>query len=448
MKTGGNTASAPDWPADLQAPVSSLPEHEKLRVALSGGLDSVLLLHVAVACHAEVTAIHVNHQLQPDHEQTEQFCRDVCARLSLPIVVERVKVPVAPGGAGGIEESARQARYQVFRRYTGPGDLLLMAHHGDDQLETVLFRLLRGSGVNGLAGMPQTRPLGQGHLLRPWLTVSRARLEQVAKMMALRWREDPSNDDQIHDRNYLRHAVLPGLKQRWPGLLQRVAHSARACADSEHLNRRLAELQWQQCGDDDNRLRLDDFEALSRLEQRNLLRWWIHRQGWPLPVLADWHQALSELLTAGKDRAPEIRGEGFSVRRYRRRLYLVPAFESPKKSTALKPEQPVRWGVWRLALTPAPAFANPNPAPPPIRVSTRQGGERVAPEPGRPSRALKTWLQEQGVPPWERAGLPLVYELSQEREVLIAVGNLWCSDRYSGSAPVAGWRLIVERDCD
>lgn len=448
MSTGGNAARYSAWPEDLLEPVRALPEHNALRVAFSGGLDSSLLLHIAAACHPNVTAVHINHQLQPNHEHTEQVCREICARLSVPVLVERVEVPVGSVGAGGLEEAARSARYEVFRRLQGPEDLLLMAHHGDDQVETVLFRLLRGSGVNGLAGMPRTRPLGQGQLLRPWLAVSRERLEQVAAKMQLCWEEDPSNRSQAYDRNYLRHGVLPGLKARWPGLLRRVAHSARACSESEQLNRRLAELQWQQCREGEDRLRLEGFRALGRLEQRNLLRWWIHRRGWPLPSLSSWDQVLSELLDAAGDRAPQIRGDGYSVRRYQGYLYLVPDMDVPRQSQPLSPEQPLSWGPWRLTLTEARPGLTPNSPPPPIRVSTRRGGERVRPEPARPSRALKTWLQEQGVPPWERAALPLVSELSGGSDVLVAIGDLWCSGQYSGSAPAAGWRLIVERDCD
>ncbi|MFO8140330.1 MAG: tRNA lysidine(34) synthetase TilS, partial [Marinobacter sp.] len=346
MKAGGNAARGAGWPDDLLGPVSSLPESSRLWVAFSGGLDSALLLHVVAACHPDVTALHINHQLQPDHQQTEQFCRDVCARLGVPVVVERVEVAVAGSGAGGLEEAARSARYRVFKNRMGDNDLLLMAHHGDDQAETVLFRLLRGTGVQGLAGMPRGRPLGRGRLCRPWLAVSRERLEQVASAAGLNWVEDPSNASQAFDRNYLRHAVLPGLKARWPGLLKRVAHSARACAESEQLNQRLAELQWQACADAD-RLQLEPFRALSGPEQRNLVRWWIHRQGWRVPVLSDWGQALAGMLDAGEDREPEIRGEGYRLRRYRGHLCLVPNAEVPEQSAWLVPGQAMKWGCWQ-----------------------------------------------------------------------------------------------------
>ncbi len=445
MKAGGNAARDPDWPGDLVEPVSTLPDYSRLWVAFSGGLDSALLLHVVSACHPDVTALHINHQLQPNHEQTEQFCRDTCARLSVPLVVQRVEVGVA--GASGLEAAARSARYRVFKNQLGENDLLLMAHHGDDQAETVLFRLLRGSGVHGLAGMPRTRPIGLGRLFRPWLNISRDRLAEVASAAGLSWTEDPSNESHAFDRNYLRHAVLPGLKSRWPNLLKRVAHSAEACRDSEQLNQRLAELQWQVCGDA-GRVKLEPFKALSGPEQRNLVRWWISHQRWPVPAISDWGQALADMLEAGEDREPEIRGDGFSLRRYREHLYLVPQARVSEEPVDLLPGPGLKWACWRLQLVAETRALTPENPPPPIRISTRQGGERVRFAEGERSRALKTWLQEQGVPPWERAALPLVYREEPGTSELIAIGDLWCSGQYSGSAPAAGWRLIVERDCD
>jgi len=447
MKAGGNTARDTDWPGDLLGPVSQLPAFSRLWVAFSGGLDSAMLLQVAASCHPSVTALHINHQLQPNHQQTEQFCRRTCERLGVELVVQRVNVEVKDTGAGGLEEAARAARYDVFRKQLGRHDLLLMAHHADDQAETVLFRLLRGSGVNGLAGMPQKRPLGAGYLYRPWLAVSRERLEQVAGKRGLKWVEDPSNISENYDRNYLRHAVLPGLKERWPGLLKRVAHTARACSESEALSHRLAELQWPDCSDS-GQLRVSSVKVLSPLEQRNLVRWWIHRQGWRVPALSDWDQVLSDLMGAGEDREPEIRGDGFTLRRYRGYLYLVPNLAVPEQPASLEPGRKLRWGPWQLALMPAGPASTPERAREPIRVSTRRGGERLRFAGAEHSRALKTWLQEQGVPPWERSLLPLVYREKPGASELIAVGDLWCSEQYSGGAPASGWRLIVERDYD
>lgn len=463
MTPGAKPESGVAWPDRLCAPVRSLPEHSRLWVALSGGLDSVLLLHVVAQCHRNRTpvgAIHVNHQLQANADETEALCRAQCQRLGVPLVCRRVTVDAGKGKTketsadqsqglgtvGGIEEAAREARYGVFEQVLESGDLLLMAHHGDDQAETVLFRLLRGSGVAGLAGMPAQRSLGAGQLVRPWLALERIELEQAARDAELNWVEDPSNIDLGYDRNFLRHAVLPKLKARWSGLTRRMARSAGACADSAYLSDRLAELQWAEVAESARCLDLDRFRELAPLEQTNLLHWWVRSQGFPAPAVADWQQIVSELCHAGEDREPELRGDGFSLRRFQRRLYLVPtAPEPPGQPQVLSARQPLRWGDWWLTLEPA---ENTDQGVPPIRVSTRQGGERLRPHPEGPSKTLKNWLQEQSVPPWERARLPLVFAGSGELEELIAVGDLWCSEHYSGSAPAAGWRLIVQRECD
>ncbi|AOY88134.1 tRNA lysidine(34) synthetase TilS [Marinobacter salinus] len=451
MTPGAKPGSGFAWPDTLCEPVRSLPSHSRLWVALSGGLDSVLLLHLAAFCHRSrvpLGAIHVNHQLQPNAGEAEAFCREQCGVLGIPFVARRVIVNTGgnDSGAGGVEEAARKARYAVFEQILEPGDLLLMAHHGDDQAETVLFRLLRGSGVAGLAGMPRSRKLGAGHLARPLLDLARDDIVRWAREAGLSWVEDPSNVDQVYDRNYLRHAILPRLKARWPGLARRVRHSASACADSEFLNGRLAEIQWAGCSDGEGRVLVAGVKALTLSEQRNMLRWWIRKRGFHPPQLSDWRQVMHDLLEAGEDREPELLGEGFSLRRFQGRLYLVPdPVDVARRVATIAPGEKLKWGEWTLGLEPG---TNPEQTIPPIRVSTRQGGERLRFSPRESSKSLKNWLQEKAVPPWERARLPLVFAGSEGVGELIAVGDLWCSEQYSGSAPAAGWRLIVERDCD
>lgn len=450
MTPGAEPADGFAWPDSLCAPVRSLSRFSQLWVALSGGLDSTLLLHLAVHCHGasgRVHAVHVNHQLQPNAADTESFCVELCARLGVALRVRRVEVATrSEGSAGGLEEAARQARYREFEQLLGPHDLLMMAHHADDQAETVLFRLLRGSGVAGLAGMPAQRRLGQGRLVRPLLEFDRAELEHWATMAGLPWMEDPSNTDERFDRNFLRRTVLPLLGQRFSGLNRRLAHTAAACGESGALNDRLAALQWSSLGGEGDRLPLHGFAALSLPEQKNLIRWWARTGGFAAPSTTDWQQVLNDLLCAGGDREPEFACDGFTLRRFNGALYLVPERPPlPAESVVLEPGAPVEWGEWSIRLLPVD---DPKASPPPIRISTRQGGERVRPHSNGPSRPLKKWLQEQAVPPWERARLPLVFAAAGEGEELVAIGDLWCCEQYSGSAHAAGWRLVVERECD
>lgn len=452
MIPGAEPGSGFAWPEVLCAPVRSLSRFSRLWVALSGGLDSTLLLHLVVQCHGmsgSVRVVHVNHQLQPNASETESFCRKLCARLGVPLTVRSVEVLCGrgSGSSGGLEQAARKARYRVFEALLEPGDLLLMAHHGDDQAETVLFRMIRGTGVAGLAGMPAERTLGAGRLARPLLQFGRSDLERWAREAGLSWVDDPSNADEKFDRNFLRHGILPRLRERWPGLNQRLAHTAGTCAESDFLNQRLAALQWRALGGEGRRLPVTGISVLSLAEQKNLIRWWVREQGFPAPESGDWAQVLDDLLSAADDREPEFRGPGYSLRRFQGGLFLVPqAPPLPAETVSLQPGGMVRWAEWTIRLM--PVSVSPDEAPPPIRINTRQGGERVRMHPEGPSRALKKWLQEQAVPPWERARLPLVFAGPEGAGELIAIGDLWCSEQYSGSAHAAGWRLIVEREFD
>lgn len=453
MTRAGNTGSGFDWPEVLCAPVRNLPSHSRLRIALSGGMDSVLLLHVAARLYADtgqLSAVHVNHQLQPNADQTQHFCQRLCGELGVPLDIRRVVVNgcAKAGGDsdGGIEEAARNARYEVFEHILAPGELLLMAHHGDDQAETVLFRLLRGTGVAGLGGMPLSRPLGAGWLYRPLLGFSRVELQAWAGEKKIDWVEDPSNTDERFDRNFLRQSIMPLLKTRWPSLISRIGHSARSCREGDELAGKLAEIHYHQCANDQGALSVEGLGQLGLAEQKNLMRWWIRHYQHVPPSVANWPQLIADLLNAPADREPELRGVGYAVRRYQGYLYLVSGQPPlPSGKLPLVPGRPLVFGEWYLRLI---QVANPETPAPDIRISTRAGGERVRPAPVGPSKSLKNWLQEKGIPPWERARLPLLLEGEEGNEEVVGVGDLWLSNKYCGEAPASGWRIVVERECN
>jgi tRNA(Ile)-lysidine synthase len=381
------------------------------RVAFSGGLDSTVLLHLlADLAQREalppLSAIHIHHGLQAAAEAWPAHCRRMCDRLGIALQVQAVEV----GPGASLERAAREARYAAFAAVLGDGEVLLSAQHRDDQAETLLFRLLRGAGVRGLAGMPQSRPLGMGQLLRPLLHCSRAELEAYAAEQRLSWVEDPSNADERFSRNYLRRRVMPVLAARWPQAAANMARSAVLLGESAQLLDELAQVDlatalapspwtWLPLPS----LALAPLRTLGAARQRNVLRYWL-RERTPMPDVehwAGWHA----LLSAAGDAAPIWRLASGDLRRADERLWWLsgdwlrapaPPSVAPQTDQALEltGNGCVRIegslsgaGQWRLAY--------------------RQGGE-VLNLPGRGHRDLKRLLNERQVPAFVRARLPLL----------------------------------------
>ena len=390
-------------------------------VAFSGGLDSTVLLHLLVSLSRRmplppIRALHIQHGLQAAAEAWPEHCRQVCTALGVPLRVRHVQVQ--PGAS--VERAARDARYGAFVEELVTGELLLTAQHRDDQAETLLFRLLRGAGVRGLAGMPASRPLGAGQLLRPLLAASRAELQAYADAHQLHWVEDPSNGDVQYSRNYLRQQVLPLLTQRWPQALTSMARSAGQLREAQELLDDLARLDLVSLNQpsrfawlDLPSLPLAPLRALSSARQRNLLRYWLA----PLTSLPDsdhW-AGFACLLAAGGDASPVWRLAAGEIHRADGRLWwLAGSWLQPPTSLNL----PLT--VSQLQL-PGNGYVRLQGAVPvgPLHVAYRQGGERLEIS-GRGSRDLKRLLNESGLPAFARGRIPLL--LCGER--VLAVANL------------------------
>lgn len=391
-------------------------------VAFSGGLDSSVLLHALARLgerHAlpPIVAIHVHHGLQAVADDWPAHCRAVCERLEVPLQV--VRVQVAAGAS--LEQAARDARYAAFADQLGEGELLLTAQHRDDQAETLLFRLLRGAGVRGLAAMPAERVLAPGRLLRPLLDVARAELEAYARSHGLDWIEDPSNRSLDHSRNYLRQRVMPVLRQRWPQAAASMARTAARMAEAQVL---LDELAVQDLGAAQGASRFDwlplpslalpPLRALTPVRQRNALRHWL--AGLTLAPDEDHWAGWVSLRDARPDAAPRWRLAGGEIQRGAGRIWWL-----PERWLEL-PVGPIDW--------PAPAVSLMLPGNGRLRlegalpagrleVGYRRGGEALQ-LPGRGRRDLKRLLNEAGVPGFARARLPLLFCDGE----LIAVANL------------------------
>ena len=219
-----------------------------------------------------------------------------------------------------LEAAAREARYRALAAELAPDELLLTAHHQEDQLETVLLALLRGSGVRGLAAMSAVTPWANTLLLRPLLPVTRDQLEQYARARGLDWSEDPSNADERFDRNYLRRAVLPLIRQRWPAAAATVSRSAAHLAEARSLLEQLAGAALQDAHDG-AALRVSVLRRLPLPQRRNAVRQWIAERGLGVPDQRRLREICGPMLTGRDDALPRVSWRGGELRRYADRLF-------------------------------------------------------------------------------------------------------------------------------
>jgi tRNA(Ile)-lysidine synthase len=391
-------------------------------VALSGGLDSTVLLHLLASLAQRealppLSAIHVHHGLQAAADAWPAHCRELCAALSVPLQVEYVQV----ASGASLERAAREARYAAFAARLGTDELLLTAQHRDDQAETLLFRLLRGAGVQGLSAMPVSRALGAGQLVRPLLNCSRDELLAYAREHTLSWVEDPSNADERFSRNYLRRQVLPTLLGRWPQAATNMARSAAHLSEAAQLLDELAqqdvaaaevsgEFAWLPLP----ALALPVLHSLSEPRQRNALRYWLR----PLTAMPDsehwagW-QALRD---AAQDAAPVWKLAAGELRRGDERLWWLAGdwLCSPVSvNVTVQGDQhvllPANGSVRIGGQLPAGNW----------QLGYRQAGDQIL-LPGRGHRDLKRLFNELRVPAFVRNRLPLLRLDNQ----VVAVANL------------------------
>ncbi|MBP8924657.1 MAG: tRNA lysidine(34) synthetase TilS [Pseudomonadales bacterium] len=420
-------------PAVLDSLLAEFPAARRWVVGYSGGLDSSVLLHLCVRFLADrddaprLLALHVNHAVHAYAADWEQHCARVCAALGVVFVARRAQLPC--DGSGHVSEDVlRVARYREFESFCSESDLLLLAHHRDDQSETVLLRLLRGAGPAGLAGMPRARMLGRAMLCRPLLAVPRTGLYGYALEHGVYWVDDPSNELADYDRNYLRTTVFPLLEGRWPGAGQRMTRAASHCAEAAQICAGRAEEDLgtvcridafgQPC------FSLEVWRAMPLPRALNVLRAWLEQHAIAVDSrLLD--TVVNEVIGAAPDRQPLIAVSSAQLRRFADCLYVVwrsPRRFSPEPLAGIAPDFD-DWlpGVGRVNLqhSVGGVRAGRNYA-----IRFRQPGMqcRVA---GRPRKRLKKLLQELSVPPWWRDRIPLLFvdgELAAVADLCICEG--------------------------
>lgn len=453
----------------LQQLKKHYPHCRTLVIALSGGLDSMVLLELCHQTRAQwqswfpngMHALHVHHGLSINADNWLEFCKAECDRRSVQIETVRAGLQLKAYRDSGesLEEAARHARYAVFESSLAMEDVLLMAHHQDDQAETVLMHLLRGSGARGLSGIPVHRSLGNSQLWRPFLDAesgaNRADLQAFADKAGLHWIEDESNNDLSLSRNFLRHQVLPVLKQEWPGLAATLSRTAALQTDNDELLHVLADQYLHQHQDpEEGSLDVSALRHQSMAMQALVLRHWLYAASGVWPDSQCVRSVRDEVLFASDDAEPLLQWQGREIRRFRMRIYLM----WPREAHVAAPDGGFLW-------QPAPDGRLPAlvlPGNGTLRlIQVRQGGMRLPEGPchvlyrhygkdenllsgsfdcalaGRPRRSLKKILQESDLPPWDRSRVPLVFSGNR----LAWIGGVGVCEGFQVAAGETGWAV-------
>jgi len=414
---------------------------QHLALALSGGVDSMVLLDILARLRDplqfRLSAIHINHQLSPHAGEWAAFCRARCQEYDVPLEIATVTVSRA---SDSLEAAARSARHAALARSSG--DFIVLAHHLDDQVETLLLQLLRGCGVAGASAMAEENQ----RLLRPLLEIPRSALEHHARRHKLSWVEDESNLDTRFDRNFLRHRLLPVIEERFPAYRQTLYRASRNFAESASLQDELARLDGARAIDGQN-LSIPALARLSPPRARNLLRHYLKQHGIAAPSAIRLEEMLRQLLEARRDARVKIQLGAFELQRYLDRAWLVPALGAPPSSLC-QPWQgeneialPELGGALKFCRAHGQGISLARLQQARVTIRIRQGGERLQPDCARPRRSLKNLFQEAGIPPWSRQMLPLLYS-GDHLAAVVAIG-IDCKFRAQPDEPgvMLEWQL-------
>ena len=391
----------------------SLQGYDHLLVAFSGGMDSAVLLHMLAGLRQTtgitLRAIHIHHGISRYADDWQRHCQQVCDDLNIPLLVRKVTLRTE---GRGTEAAAREARYAAFSELLQRGEALVTAHHQDDQCETLLLALKRGSGPAGLSAMPPVLPFSSEVLIRPLLSFTRQQLAAYAAQYQLKWVEDDSNQDTSYDRNFLRAEILPQLEQRWPHFTAAVTRSAELCGEQEALLDELLRPELEGLVTDDNALPVAPLTGFSAVKRAAILRRWLEYCGAPMPSRDALTRLWQEIALSREDANPRLTlGEG-ELRRYDQHLWWVRVTEGQRHTH-------LHWPDRHTPLALPAGLGCLAAADQGIRLRRPAANERLSVRftaPGKlyivgrdRGRQLKKIWQEAGIPPWQRETTPILF---------------------------------------
>lgn len=399
---------------EIVMPLFSVVEQQNFLVAYSGGLDSHVLLHLMSGIpDIAVRAVHIDHGLQDVSPWWSRHCRDICSDFGIPL--ERVSLNLDVPSGQSIEAFARNKRYEAFADLLETDEVLLTAHHQNDQAETLLIQLLRGAGGAGLAAMPMITGFSAGQHFRPFLNLSRKQLEAYADYYDLNFVEDTSNADMRFDRNFLRHQVLPQLIDRWPGSVGTLSRAAMLQGETQRLlDSYVSQDLESMLGFVEGTLSVELILQCQPERRRALIRHWVADSGFRYPSSKKLQHIISDVFHASVDATPLVHWEGAEIRRYRDDVYIMPPLTEHDIYQSfdwnLKQELPIVTLGLKLEAKYLESWSEVlSQSAQNLTVSFRQGGELIKPAGSDKTLTLKHIFQQFSIPPWMRGRIPLLF---------------------------------------
>lgn len=427
----------------LNAALKLTPGCETLLVAYSGGIDSHVLLHACSELQEKqpslnVEAVYIDHGLHQDSDKWRLHCNAVSQQLSIRF--NSIKVDARDVNNDGPEQAARKARYGAFEKLVKQGVVLFTAQHQDDQAETLMLQLLRGCGIDGLAAMPKVDTFSKGHLVRPFLELDKASIIAYAEHYNLSWIEDPSNKELNYNRNYLRHNVIPTIKERWPAFARTTARTASHCAESSDvLDNYLAQYINAQ---EPRILDISSLVLKDGAEQRAIYRYWLKCNDVTMPSSKILNEIVEGVVNAIDDKSPILQWNDVEVRRHQQCLYLLNKLSAIPAGDIIdwkgdKCSLPHSLGDLMLMPTDGEGISKDIWTSSLITIKFRQGGEKLKIEGREGTKQVKKLLNERAVPVWIRQRVPLVYINGE----LAAVAGYWINASFIAKPNQQGYQI-------
>ena len=425
-------------------------------IAFSGGVDSSVLLHALVQLKKklaipELVAIHVNHGLQQQAVEWEQHCRRICQNFGVDLIIEKSDINKNHIKTYGVEQAARDSRYKIFNKHLQATDCLIQGHHKNDQAETILLRLCRGTGLDGLSGIPKTRKLTKAWLMRPMLNICRKQLTNYATANNISYINDPSNNDVNFNRNFIRHEILPKLESKWPKVIDRLvatAMEAKEVADIISVN---VEQNLQNCRADSNSfftglysgLSISKLKGFSLEDQCRIIRLWLKESKVGLPSRDAINKIITEVMLSDASANPKIKMGAYFVRRYLDNLLLVSVNLISNSADIVwdwQKKPSITINGLNLAVVDCDVKSKLSIKLPsgPVVIKFRPSIDptiNFAIANRNCSKNLKKLMQEYQVPPWLRDNIPLLFVNNE----MIAAPDLWVCDKYKATKQPMYW---------